>query len=159
MRMATIVIVEDQPDNLKLLTTLQRKVAPGSVLVVQGEKTFDFAKLPAAVFGPELGAWTDLTRLLEALEAEPHPKALAETLEATLQQLTKEQGPEMDRWQWGRLHQIDFQHPLKAAQLRRGPVARPGDGFTVNSTAMARTVGSSSPGRSLPWTIRSRIWV
>src|SRR5439155_21870627 len=74
-------------------------------------------KLPAAVFGPQLGARTDLTRLLETLESDPHPKALQETLEATLQQLTKEQGPDMDGWQWGRLHQIDFQHPLKGAEL------------------------------------------
>jgi penicillin amidase len=103
-------------------------------------------KLPAAVFGPELGARTDLTRLLEALEADPHPKALADTLEATLKQLTKEQGPDMERWQWGRLHQIDFRHPLKAGQLNRGPVARPGDGFTVNSTSGAgfqQTSGAS----------------
>ena len=92
-------------------------------------------KLPAAVFGPELGARTDLTTLLETLAADPHPKALAETLDATLKQLTKEQGPDMNSWQWGRLHRIDFQHPLKAAQLHRGPVARPGDGFTVNSTS------------------------
>ncbi len=34
-------------DLLHLLATLQGKMAPGSVLVVQGEKTFDFAKLPA----------------------------------------------------------------------------------------------------------------
>jgi 16S rRNA (guanine966-N2)-methyltransferase len=35
-------------DLLELLTTLQEKLAVGSVLVLQGEKTFDFAKLPAA---------------------------------------------------------------------------------------------------------------
>ena len=94
-------------------------------------------KLPVAVFGPEMGARADLTLLLEALEADPHPKALAETLAATLKQLKEEQGPDMGGWQWGRLHQIDFQHPLKAAQLNLGLVARPGDGFTVNATSGA----------------------
>jgi penicillin amidase len=94
-------------------------------------------KLPAAVFGPEMGARADLTRLLETLEADPHPEALAKTLDATLKQLTTEQGPDMDRWQWGRLHQIDFQHPLKATGLNLGSIARPGDGFTVNATSGA----------------------
>jgi penicillin amidase len=94
-------------------------------------------KLPAAVFGAELGARTDMTMLLETLEADPHPKALAETLDAALKELAKEQGPDMDRWQWGRLHQVDFPHPLKTAKLHRGPVARPGDAFTVNATSGA----------------------
>jgi 16S rRNA (guanine(966)-N(2))-methyltransferase RsmD len=35
-------------DLLELLATLQAKIGVGSVLVVQGEKTFDFARLPAA---------------------------------------------------------------------------------------------------------------
>jgi len=92
------------------------------------------SKLPAAVFGQELGPRTDLPMLFDTLDADPHAKALADTLDATLQQLTKDQGPNMDRWQWGRLHQIDFQHPLKAPEWHRGPLPRPGDGFTVNST-------------------------
>src|SRR5262249_22708867 len=92
-------------------------------------------KLPAAGFGPQFGARTDLTRLLQALEADPHPKALAETLDATLRQLTEGQGPDMNQWQWGKMHKIHFQHPLGAANLNRGPLARPGDGFTVNSTS------------------------
>ncbi|HTM47109.1 MAG TPA: penicillin acylase family protein [Bryobacteraceae bacterium] len=92
-------------------------------------------RLPSAVFGPKLGARVELTQLLAALEADPHPNALAETLAATLQQLTGSQGPDMDRWQWGKLHQADFPHPLQVAGWRRGPVARPGDGFTVNATS------------------------
>jgi penicillin amidase len=104
------------------------------------------AKLPKAVFGDALGARTELTMLLKTLEADPHPKALADTLAATLQQLKKEQGPDMDRWQWGRLHRIDFPHPLNAEQFHRGPLARPGDGFTVNATsgaAFQQTSGAS----------------
>ena len=86
------------------------------------------------MFGPELGTRTDLPMLFQTLETDLHPKALAETLDATLKQLTEEQGPDMERWQWGRLHRIDFPHPLNVPQLHRGPVPRPGDGFTVNST-------------------------
>jgi penicillin amidase len=73
--------------------------------------------------------------LLQTLEAGPHPKELAATLATALQQLTKEQGPDMERWQWGRLHKVDFPHPLKTGQFHRGPIPRPGDGFTVNATS------------------------
>jgi penicillin amidase len=93
------------------------------------------SKLPEAVFGAALGPRTDLVMLLQTLEADPHPKALEVTLAATLRQLKKDQGPDMERWQWGRLHQIDFPHPLNADQFHRGPIARPGDGFTVNATS------------------------
>ena len=93
------------------------------------------SKLPEAVFGADLGRRTDLLMLLKTLESVPHPKALKDTLAATLRQLREEQGTDMERWQWGRLHQIDFPHPLNADQFHRGPLARPGDGFTVNATS------------------------
>ncbi len=104
------------------------------------------SKLPEAVFGATLGPRTDLIMLLKTLEADPHPKALGDSLATALQQLKNEQGPDMERWQWGRLHQIDFPHPLNADQFHRGPVSRPGDGFTVNSTsgaAFQQTGGAS----------------
>jgi penicillin G amidase len=103
-------------------------------------------KLPNAVFGAALGPRTDLITLLKTLEADPHPKALDDSLAAALRQLKKEQGPDLERWQWGRLHHIDFPHPLNADQFHRGPVARPGDGFTVNATsgaAFQQTSGAS----------------
>ena len=103
-------------------------------------------KLPNAVFGAALGPRTDLIALLKTLEADPHPKALDDSLAAALRQLKKEQGPDMDHWQWGRLHHIDFPHPLNADQFHRGPLARPGDSFTVNATsgaAFQQTNGAS----------------
>ncbi len=104
------------------------------------------ASLPKAVFGDALGARTDLLMLLKTLEADPHAKALGSSLAAALRQLTEQQGPDMDHWQWGRLHKIDFPHPLGTAEFHRGPIARPGDGFTVNSTsgtAFQQTNGAS----------------
>ena len=104
------------------------------------------SKLPNAVFGAALGPRTDLITLLKTLEADPRPKALDDSLAAALLQLKKEQGPDMDRWQWGRLHHIDFPHPLNADQFHRGPIARPGDSFTVNATsgaAFQQTSGAS----------------
>jgi penicillin amidase len=91
-------------------------------------------KLPEAIFGAALGSRTDLAILLTTLETDPHPKQLASALDAALEQLSKEQGPDMAQWRWGRLHHVDFPHPLNAAQFHRGPVERPGDGTTVNST-------------------------
>jgi Protein related to penicillin acylase len=100
-------------------------------------------KLPKAVFGDALGARVDMSMLLKTLEENPNPKALSETLAATLRELAKQQGPDRDRWQWGRLHQIDFPHPLNTARFHRGPIPRPGDAFTVNATSGAAFQQSS----------------
>ncbi len=104
------------------------------------------SKLPQAVFGEKLGARTEQGALLKALEGDPHPKQLESTLAAAVEQLTKDQGPELSHWQWGRLHKIDFPHPLNVAQFHRGPISRPGDGFTVNATGgpdFSQTSGAS----------------
>lgn len=93
------------------------------------------SKLPGVVFGPALGARTDLEMLLKTLESEPHPKALSESLDSALKQIETEFGPNMLEWKWGRLHQIHFRHPLNSRALDRGPVSRPGDASTVNSTS------------------------
>ena len=92
------------------------------------------SKLPAAVFGPDLGKRVNLEALLTALEATPNPKALEQSLEEALKELVSKLGPDRSQWRWGRLHQIDFRHPLGVPSFRRGPVERPGDGNTVNAT-------------------------
>ena len=96
------------------------------------------AQLPKAVFGPEIGPDVDLETLLRALEEKPDPKALAVSLGAALDQAGHEFGLDMDLWHWGAVHQIRFRHPLGARAFDRGPVARPGDGNTVNATSGAR---------------------
>jgi len=98
-------------------------------------------KLPAAVFGPALAARTDLGMLLKTLEAEPNPKALEQALEAALGEL----GP-LGSQTWGDLHRITFRHPLNLERFHRGPIARPGDAHTVNSTSgpgFLQTAGAS----------------
>jgi penicillin amidase len=91
------------------------------------------SKLPAAVFGPELGARVNLSMLLTKLEHEPQPRALEESLKAALAQIDA-QFPPGER-QWGRLHQVRFRHPLNQKDWNRGPFARPGDANTVNATS------------------------
>jgi penicillin amidase len=93
------------------------------------------AKLPPIVFGPRLGARTDLSLLLSTLEAKPNPQALEQALDEALSELERILGPDMNQWNWGRIHQIHFRHPLNEREFNRGPVARPGDAHTVNNTS------------------------
>jgi penicillin amidase len=85
------------------------------------------AKLPAAVFGPELGARTNLEMLLRTLESRPHPEALAASLDAAL----KDAAAPLPAW--GAIHRLTFRHPLGLQEFSRGPLARPGDAHTVNA--------------------------
>ncbi|MEX2263735.1 MAG: penicillin acylase family protein [Bryobacteraceae bacterium] len=94
-------------------------------------------KLPAAVFGPDLGGKVNLMKLLDTLDAEPNPKALQQSLMEALRQLEKQFGADRAQWQWGKVHRIRFQHPLNRKEFDRGPYSRPGDGNTVNSTSGA----------------------
>jgi len=104
------------------------------------------AQLPRAVFGPEIGPGVDLETLLKKLETSPDQPALRDSLGRALDQLTHEFGPEIESWKWGKVHQIHFRHPLGVKTFDRGPVARPGDGNTVNATsgsAFRQTNGAS----------------
>ncbi len=96
---------------------------------------FWMARLPRAVFGPDIGADTNIETLLRALEHQPDPKVLAEALHAALDELERQCGQDMQSWQWGKIHRILFRHPLGVRAFDRGPVARPGDGNTVNATS------------------------
>ncbi len=89
-------------------------------------------KIPAALFGPQLGARVNLETVLATLEQHPPAAVLESSLKAALAQLEKIPAGER---QWGRLHRIDFRHPLNIAQWNRGPFARPGDANTVNATS------------------------
>jgi len=105
-------------------------------------------KLPAAVFGRELGARTDLGMLLKTLESKLEPAALERSLSQALTELEKRLGPDIQSWQWGKLHQVVFRHPLNQKQFDRGSKSRPGDGNTVNSSGMGsggflQTTGAS----------------
>ncbi len=104
------------------------------------------AQLPAAVFGPDLGKRTSLTTLLSRLEAQPDRKALDDSLQAALKKGEDLLGPDIEKWTWGRLHQLTFRHPLGRKEFNRGPLPRPGDGNTVNAaggTGFLQATGAS----------------
>jgi penicillin amidase len=103
-------------------------------------------RLPAAVFGPALGARTNLEMALKTLESAPNSKALSDSLDRTLAFLKETYpGVEMEGWKWGRIHELLLRHPLGVKGFSRGPVARPGDGNTVNATSggILQTGGAS----------------
>ena len=95
------------------------------------------AQLPGAVFGTDIGPDVSLETLLDTLEKHPNPKALGRSLRAALGEIEHQFGPDMHSWQWGKIHQIHFRHPLGVQSFNRGPVARPGDANTVNATSGA----------------------
>jgi penicillin amidase len=90
--------------------------------------------LPAAVFGPELGAQVSIQRTLSELEEHPNPEAVAKALESARARLKAPIANEKRLDVWGDLHQVFFHHPLNRKQFDRGPFARPGDAYTVNAT-------------------------
>jgi len=66
---------------------------------------------------------------------------LADTLRSARDELTRLLGPDPQQWQWGKLHVVNFHHALDQQPGAKnlfdlGPVARPGDEYTVNATGM-----------------------
>lgn len=89
------------------------------------------SKLPAAVFGPELGARVSLQTTLEELEKHPNLRAIEHAYQEAQPML-------LGLHTWGDLHKIMFRHPLNVAKFNRGPYTRPGDATTVNATSGPR---------------------
>ncbi|MCC7352995.1 MAG: penicillin acylase family protein [Anaerolineae bacterium] len=92
-----------------------------------------------------------VVRLVELLSQESSPwfadaatgrertrdEVLAEALRRAVRTLRETVGDEPRRWQWGRLHQVQFVHPLGTLRLfrsvfSRGPYPLGGDSETVN---------------------------
>jgi penicillin amidase len=66
-------------------------------------------------------------------------RMLRETLQTAAEKLAKLQGSDSRKWSWGKLHVMRFRHSLDQTQgasavMDQGPVERPGDDYTVNST-------------------------
>ncbi len=80
------------------------------------------------------------TDLFGANPAAHRDRLLVDTLGEATEELERVLGPDRARWLWGALHQIYFRHGLDQVSaeatklLNVGPLARPGDGYTVNAT-------------------------
>src|SRR5260370_30200267 len=71
-----------------------------------------FAKIPAALFGPELGARAEVEDTLKKLESLQNFTPLADTLNATVSELERYLGADMNRWQLSRITAMFSKHPL-----------------------------------------------
>jgi len=92
-------------------------------------------KMHGIVFEAPLAARIDLATLLKTMEDRHDPQTLERGLRAAIDDLERAFGPNIEDWKWGRIHTIQFRHPVDQERFHRGPVARPGDGNTVNSTS------------------------
>ncbi|NOX60998.1 MAG: penicillin acylase family protein [Chloroflexi bacterium] len=76
----------------------------------------------------------------QGMTGEPRTREalLALALTRAVQTLKEEIGDDARRWQWGRLHQVIWRHPLGGLRLfrgmlNRGPFPVPGSPFTINA--------------------------
>lgn len=83
----------------------------------------------------------------------PRDALLMETLKNAETKAAAKLGPDAHTWTWGKLHQMRFSHALdvtnELAQLfDRGPLARPGDNYTVNATGFGGAAFNQVAGAS-----------
>ncbi|HUS06010.1 MAG TPA: penicillin acylase family protein [Bryobacteraceae bacterium] len=102
-----------------------------------------FPRVASALFGPALALRTDYEVTLRKIESLTDFSVLRDTLDATLAELDRHLGTNMDRWRWGALSKITFQHDLHVPQWSRGPITRPGDPHTINSFGIKASRESS----------------
>ncbi len=106
-----------------------RRLAPAAALAAIGEGdapfVIDFLERPDARLGPD--------------PIQARGELFANALEGAAQELTTRLGADPAGWQWGRLHQVEFVHPLATAfpadasvrAFNVGPRAKAGDNETL----------------------------
>ena len=115
----------------ELLNAVTKRIVPADAQKAVGKLSLpkavhELSHPRAAVFGQDPEAARDAL--------------LLQTLNAGAEKLAGKLGLDAKNWTWGKLHRVTFLHPVGvtpsgAALFDRGPVARPGDGYTVNATA------------------------
>ena len=90
---------------------------------------------------------------LKSMPADEQQQLLLSTLADAGQELEQKEGPDPALWSWGAMHTMMFRHSLDQvsggkALFDLGPVARPGDGNTVDATGsgangLQQTAGAS----------------
>ena len=96
----------------------------------------------AAASTNELSRFLGTQQMLDYLKTLPQPEQQQILTSALLDaghEMEQKQGPDPALWSWGAMHMITYRHALdESAQEKAlfdlGPIARPGDGFTVNAT-------------------------
>ena len=91
---------------------------------------------------PELVSPLGSVGVLQLMTEERAHDAIANSLVMAYAETRSLLGADSSLWQWGKLHEIRFRHPLLhladeplAEQMRYPPIARGGSGFTTNNTS------------------------
>lgn len=108
-------------------------------------------QLPESLRNEAAEYWTP-RQTLEFFQRQQDPLPLLNTLRSSWEQLERQQGPDPASWAWGKLHSVTFRHPLDQTEQGKGwdlgPVSRPGDRYTVNSTGGPEGSYSQAEGAS-----------
>jgi len=102
--------------------------------------------------------------LFGASPAARRDRILIDTLREATQELERLIGPDHTHWQWGTIHQIYFRHGLDQFStegtklLDVGPLARPGDGYTVNATWVSSDSWDQTDGASYRQILDTSDW-
>jgi penicillin amidase len=91
----------------------------------------------------------DLELLLRKIESLANFAVLGSTLDEATSEMSRFLGASMENWRWSRANEMKFHHPLNNAQWDRGPVARPGDAYTLNASAGGRAQPSGASYRQV----------
>ena len=125
-----------------LFSPLLGRLAPDAFGILPTGPVNHMARLRAL-----LGAWlrTDDRSLLPP--GVGWPAALSRALDAAAEELRETLGPDIEQWQWGRLHVTNPRHPLSAVLPDAAPLLDPpsaavsGDGDTVRAGAFIPAAG------------------
>jgi penicillin amidase len=87
----------------------------------------------------------------------------AETLQSARSELEKLMGADMSHWSWGKLHTVNFRHGLEQQPGAKnlfdlGPLARPGDEYSVNATGMSGDSWEQGSGASYREILDTNDW-
>ncbi|MBI4906452.1 MAG: penicillin acylase family protein [Acidobacteria bacterium] len=98
------------------------------------------ARLGEFVDGSPLAKSAEPATVMRLAAKHGDDSALRLSYERAVAELEKALGPDRSQWKWSKVHTVSFTHPLRtsgenARLLNRGPVARPGEAHTVNSTS------------------------
>ena len=104
-------------------------------------------------------------RRLGADPAAKRDAILADTLRAALADAAQRMGPDRNSWAWGRVHTVQFDHPMAAwmdealrNRFRVGPMPKAGSGFTVSAATYAPASFRLTAGASFRMVVDVGAW-
>ena len=117
-----------------MLNLVKDDLSPELFKDMKGQRTL-LENLMIHVVQDKNSVWVDNRN---TSEKETFDDIVLQSFKETVAELTTELGPDVQQWQWGKLHTLTLRHPLgavpaldKLLELNRGPFAVPGSYHTV----------------------------